>query len=667
MPETKPLLKKFIPLRWPTRGVYGRLALDEQPAEHCVDAGNVWNVDSISARERGGSRPGLEVVGSMVNAPVRFLGHMNYVNTSVTPEKYVTALVAVCNGNLYTSIDQGVTWVNQGSTAYTDRPVSVACHLQKVYVPSTASPYLKVFDPVAATYTDVSPGTGTTTYNTNTVTVANNSTTVTGSSTVFPTWAASGYITFQDDSGNMGPIYSVATRVSNTVLTLDVPWVQSSNYASGSGKTYALSFDANPPKCTIACTWHDRVILGGDRLNPHLFYGSRIGDGTDWRFGVVGVSGIDPASAFASQSVPGAGAVGEQITALIPANDDQLYIGSTHSLSMMDGDPLNGGILRYVSKNIGPLDQNSWCWIPHSNGDWLAMLTKQGLYVLPPGGRPMPVSREIVPAYLGGLDPSQVQCCLGYDLRYNGLVVSVNPISGSGTLSTTTTTNGYTHTGTFFSGGTGTTTTINTQTAQLFWCGMDSVQGEGGERDIVRPSFWPMSYIDNAQPYAAYNNPTYIETAGTEGSLLMGGKDGKIRRHRSDLGPDSDFGGQANVSSFIVYGPFPLANEPGYYGILNSLDVVLAQSSGTPIKLDVFTGYSAEEAYQAYLNFTPFNRNPSAAYAPFQINNVGLNTRIRIRARGSHACLRFYADVNIRWALESVVAYFQQAGQRRKR
>lgn len=68
-------------------------------------------------------------------------------------------------------------------------------------------------------------------YTTGTVTVTNGSATVTGSGTTFPSWAASGEFIGPD-----GVAYTVASRDSNTQLTLDI------NYkgTTASGRSYSL-------------------------------------------------------------------------------------------------------------------------------------------------------------------------------------------------------------------------------------------------------------------------------------------------------------------------------------------------------------------------------------------------------------------------------------------
>ena len=636
--QQKPL-KKEIKLPFPTSGVWKRLAYDEQPQKYAGDALNVWPDDSITNRERGGSRPGIEDLGGAGGGPIRTINHMVWTNASLTTPPYNIDLITSSAGSLYYSRDQGGSWNSAGSGLYSDRPVSVACHLQRVYACATASPYLKFWDPgfnnAAGRYIDATPGASynlTTrvatpgTYTTGTITLVDGSTTVTGGSTTFPEWAASGYIYVVDDNGVQSPLYTVSFRNSNTLLTLDVPFTIGDLTFSGgiSGINYTLAIQPAPPQCTLAVRWHDRVILAGDLTNPHLFYGSRIGDGRDWLFSQP----FDKLCAFACNSIPGAGAVGDQITSLIPMDDDTMFIGSSHGLSILHGDPLDGGTMKTVSETIGPLGQNSWCKIPHQSGDWLAMMTKQGLYVVPPGGRPTPVSREVIPAELGGLDPSTYETAVGYDLHFHGLVASVSPRSGSSGI-------------------------VN------YFIKMDTVEGGGGTSDILHGSFWPQSFPTiSYQPFAMYDNPTFVQSTGSEGSLMMGCKDGTFRRFNAADGQDS---GANNVTAWVGVGPFALGDQ-GYNGILKTLEVFLAAGSD-PMMLDVMVGNSAEEAFNAQ----PFMKDSSgvypADYVPYAIPNTGTNYTLRINARGAYCYLKFYGAVNARFSWEKVIAWVLPKGK----
>lgn len=632
MPTAAKSIKREVKLKFPVKGVWRRLSYDEQPQEYAADAINVFPDDTITNRERGGSRPGINDLGS-ITGPVRAIGHMNWSNSGT----YTTYLYASGGGALQYSANQGTSWTSAGTGLYSDRPTILAAHLQCVYAPVTSSPYLKMWDPGFSSgtgrYIDATPGASFSgkiatpaTYTTGTITLVDGSTTVTGSGTTFPEWAESGFLYLNDDNGVQTATYTVAVKGSSTLLVLDAPFtVGRLTFASLSGRSYTLALMPNPAKCTLACTWHDRVILAGDKDNPNLFYGSRIGDGRDWFLGDP-TNPSDKLAGFACNSIPGAGAVGDPITSLIPMDDDRLYIGTTYGLSLLRGDPLDGGILSTVSSSIGPLGQSSWCKIPHQSGDWLAFLSKQGLYVLPPNGRPMPVSSHVIPAELTGLDPSTYETAVGYDIHYRTLILSVSPRSGTSGVVT-------------------------------YAVKMDTVSGGGGTQDITNGSFWPQQFPSTSyQPFAMYNNPTFVQVSGDEGSLMMGGKDGVFRTFKGSQGQDSS---SNDVSSFVLFGPFALA-DPGYLGILHTLEIVLADGSD-PMLLDVQVGNSAEEAFNA----SAFNPIPDVSYTAYAIPNDSTNYTLRIRARGSHACLKFYSLPNKRWSLEEVTAWMMPAGKRR--
>lgn len=155
--------KKYTNLRWPILGVSKRLALQYQAPYTTPDAMNVRGDDSLTGRERGGSRPGLvkayaEQISGASN-PVRLVADVTYVSGGLP----VVKLVASANGVLY--YDASGTMTAVGGTPPTlasGRQLCAAEHLQKLYITSSSSGgNICVFNPVANTLAAISATAGT--------------------------------------------------------------------------------------------------------------------------------------------------------------------------------------------------------------------------------------------------------------------------------------------------------------------------------------------------------------------------------------------------------------------------------------------------------------------------------------------------------------------------
>jgi len=83
--------------------------------------------------------------------------------------------------------------------------------------------------------------------------------------------------------------------------------------------------------------WRGRVIAVSED-DQHILYGSGYGEPGDWQ---TGGEVVDATQAFAGTTAA-AGAIPDPVTALMPANDDLMFVGTNRSLWRLTGDPHTG-------------------------------------------------------------------------------------------------------------------------------------------------------------------------------------------------------------------------------------------------------------------------------------------------------------------------------------
>jgi hypothetical protein len=185
-------------------------------------------------------------------------------------------------------------------------------------------------------------------------------------------------------------------------------------YTTGGGTVIdwtATDAGTVPPDCRLICEWADRIVLAGDPNNPHEWFMSRIGDPYKWLY-----AADDEESPVAATDTSD-GHISEPITSLIPHNRDCIIFGTAQGMAVMRGNPVAGGALERISFTTGPVNGTAWC---KASDEWTYMLTRDGLYKMPPGcgANPLPVSNERIPNSLKGIDGVSTKAFLAYDVVF---------------------------------------------------------------------------------------------------------------------------------------------------------------------------------------------------------------------------------------------------------
>lgn len=395
-----------------------------------------------------------------------------------------------------------------------------------------------------------------------------------------------------------------------------------------------------PKGCPAIARYRGRIVLAGARDNPHLVYGSRINDATDWD------TGADVGDAARSWVVGAedAFAIGQPVTALIATSDQCMIVGCAASLWIMRNDPTSGGSLNNLSPEIGIVSHGAWCQTPEGA---IVFLSHNGLYMTYGGcadHRPEPLSRDRLPEALLNLSQHNMIINLAFDIYANGVLIMVTPINDSYSTGTVEIVNGVvTLTGGTFpaAAGDGYTLVVNGSNysvasrdsgTQLTLDDLTLDVTAGAAYNLVSPGtadehyffdwknkgFWPADYDwkNEATCLHAWKNFSASETyttrwtaskaafpAGTshtislahqeianESTILIGCRDGYIRWHRTDAADDDG----NEISSHMVYGPLGFGR--GFYDCtIDAIHGTLANGSGD-IRWTLQAGNSPEQA-----------------------------------------------------------------------
>lgn len=282
-----------------------------------------------------------------------------------------------------------------------------------------------------------------------------------------------------------------------------------------------------PTKTRIAATFLDRLVFAGDEDNPTIWYMSAQGDPLDWDY-----TGTTVQSAVAANtSGLYAGAAAGPITAIIPMAIDYLLIAERDRMSLLQGDPRQGGQIDVISHAVGIISATSWCHLP---GGGIAFLGQNGLYRLNPGpGQyPLSISENVLPEDLKALDPVANSILMAYDPINRGILISVTP-----------------------------------------W---DSIQGNHYWYDIGLGAFFPFILPLDQEPLSMLN---YQSDSAADAAVLLGCRDGYIRRFH--VGAVNDDG--TSIDSAAWFGPIALGGDGYKEGQIFDIDLTLAANSGDAV------------------------------------------------------------------------------------
>lgn len=404
--------------------------------------------------------------------------------------------------------------------------------------------------------------------------------------------------------GSMDPD---ATRVPSAVVIpgpgVDPSWYDWTVYPGG-------ATGAMPEKAYLITVYRGRITLAGNPQYPNQWFMSKVADPFNWLYGAD-----DPMSAVAGNNAD-AGQCPDIIRSLISFHDDYLIFGCASTLWILRGDPVAGGSLDNLSDTTGMFGANSWCFDDARN---LYFWGSGGLYELKSDMSGIRNLTEMVlPDIINdeAADPTTHRITMGYDKKRHGIVVCIVVLA----------------------------TGVN---SNYFY----SFKTKG---------FYPESYPDECGPYSIFY---YDANDTTFADLLVGCKDGYIRKFRTTAKADDIGGSDQVISSYATYPITPLAGED-QAGKLTELvfDLSGGASGGSAgdtdgVTYELHKGDDAETVLEAIVDGdTPFLTDT--------LSGTGRKNKIRPRMRGAYMGLKlFNSTISETWAINRVLYGTRKAGR----
>lgn len=302
-----------------------------------------------------------------------------------------------------------------------------------------------------------------------------------------------------------------------------------------------------PTGCDLLRRYRGRFVMAGHR--DVAWYMSRVDDPTDWDYTV---DWEDPARAVAS-TVAEAGELGGPINAIIPFRDDHCVFGCDNSLWVLRGDPGDGGRIDALSRQIGVICDDAWCYTPEGI---LLFMDFSGLYALAPGAGswPEPISRDKLPADLRNLNPYTSDVVMEFDPQHDGVLIQVAPRDDW--------------------------TSTSSQDDPVYWW-----------YDLPTQSFWEWTFPTASAP--RWMAP-FAWSAGYDQVLLLACDDGYMR-NLDDITTTDD---GTTVTGYCDVGPIRLGGDDYRDGQLQELIGTIGASSAS-ITWKLYTANSCEACAQA--------------------------------------------------------------------
>ena len=365
-----------------------------------------------------------------------------------------------------------------------------------------------------------------------------------------------------------------------------------------------------PTGCIVIGTYMDRVVLAGGKNNPQVWFMSARGDPLDFDY-----SETNEGAAVAGDN-SNAGQIGAPITAMIPSVADYLIFASLGSLWILRGDPTVGGRMDNLSRRIGIVGTEAWCYGPNSS---IYFLSRDGLYMIPPGvtAYPQSVSEEVLPATLKTINNLTTHVTLEYDVILRGIHIHLTKIDEGNRLH--------------------------------YWFDLDV------------PGFWPFQFGNT--DHAPFTTLQYEADKATSAAMLLGGRDGYLRKYFRFSSVD-DATDEEPIVSYVVLGPFPLGSTPDREGMIQRLEIALGRLSNV-ITWKIYVANTAELAIRkmdAGLHLKQGTTRLSSGPVLSSLFSVH-----HPRTRGYHAVIRLENANNERWWFEQMIAIIKDVGKHRSK
>jgi len=400
-----------------------------------------------------------------------------------------------------------------------------------------------------------------------------------------------------------------------SVPDLDKPhWYDWTAYNGDTGDT--PSFGELPNKAYLGCNYRGRAVISGDPEHPHQWYMSR--QFNPWDFAYIANDAQSPVKGGSAD----AGEIGDIVRALIPYKDDYLIFGCATSMWFLAGDAADGGTINELDLTVGIFGANSWCFDGEGN---LYFWGTNGLYKTTIPGTPKCISEIKLPNLVNEtinsetIDPATHRITLAYDRVRAGILICITELADGSNAN--------------------------------YWY------------DLRSEGFFPESYPDECGPYSLFY---YAANDSDYRDLLVGCKDGYIRKF-DESAEDDDIGGEDQaIDSYVQFGPLQIADDPKFEGKITGLDVVSAgalpsggSSDSNDIDCELYVADSAEKIIERLAAGT--NPNFSKTFAA---PGRRRGSNIRRKIRGVYAGIKLGNNTKTEtWGFEQLLVDGKKSGR----
>ncbi len=285
------------------------------------------------------------------------------------------------------------------------------------------------------------------------------------------------------------------------------------------------SYGSMPNKAYLICLYRGRLVLSGDPEHPHQWYMSR--QNNPWDFAYVANDAQSPVVGGDSD----AGEIGDIVRSLIPYKDDYLINGCATTTWFIAGDPAQGGSINELDLTVGMFGAHSWCFDGKGN---MYFWGTNGIYKTTIPGNPECISEIRLPDLVDDetIDPATYRITMEYDRKRAGILTCITKLADG--------------------------------TNSNYWY------------DLRTGGFFPESYPEECSAYSLLhygaNNYAYRD-------LLVGCKDGYIRKFDVSQTDDDIGGADEAIDAHVTFGPLQIASDPTLKGNISSLDLITAGGS----------------------------------------------------------------------------------------
>ncbi len=381
-------------------------------------------------------------------------------------------------------------------------------------------------------------------------------------------------------------------------------WYDWTVYNGDTGVT--PSYGNMPNKAYLGCLYRGRGIISGNPEHPEQWYMTRQTNLWDFAY-LAGDAGTPVKGGNAD-----AGELGDIIRCIIPYKDDYLIFGCATCIWYLSGDPSYSGDLGGLDLTTGIFGANSWCW---DGAGTLYFWGTNGLYKTTIPGTPICLSAIALPDLIKdeAADPSTHRITMAYDRKDYGINICITKLSDGHNSN--------------------------------YWY------------DLKTEGLFPEEYPHQCGPYSLFY---YAANDTTLRDVLVGCKDGYIRKFDKTAEDDNIGGSDQLIDSYAVLGPLQLSDGIND-GTLGNVNIVSAGgiSGGGDDSDDVdFSVFAARTSEHITKNIT-------AKYSgTFSSPGYQKGNKDRRKARGRFGAVKIGNDTATEtWGFEKLTLDVKQIGR----